>query len=59
MFQVLEEMSIQQETQPAQAPTPNFSMPPLHVNIQLRHQQAEMNRLKEVMQQWSTKGLHQ
>ena len=56
-FQVLVNMNIQQETQPAQAPTPNFSVPLPHVNAELSHQQAEINRLTQVMQQWSAKDL--
>ena len=32
---------------------------PLQVNIDLSHQQAEINRLRQVAQQWSMKGSHQ
>ena len=58
-FQVLVKTNIQQEAQPMQALAPNFSAPPLHVHVELSHQLAEINRLTQVMQQWSAKGLHQ
>ena len=45
MFQVLARMNIQPEAQPIQEPAPNFSVPPLQVNVELSHQQAEINRL--------------
>ena len=39
-----------------QATAPNFSVPPLHGNVELSHQQAGINRLTQVTQQWSAKG---
>ena len=59
MFQVLVKMNIQHEIQPMQPPAPNFHPPPLHVNVEISHQQAEINRLTQVMQQWSAKDLCQ
>ena len=38
---------------------PNFSVPPPPVNADLSHQQAEINRLTQVAQQWSAEGLCQ
>ena len=38
---------------------PNFSVPSLTVNTDTSHQQAEINRLTQVVQQWSTEVLHQ
>ena len=58
-FQVLVKINIQQEAQPTQAPVPNFSVPPPNVNVELSHQQGEISRLTQVMQQWSAKGPHQ
>ena len=52
-FQVLVKMNIQKKPQPRQAPGPNFPVLPLHVNVELSHQQAEINRLTQVMQQGS------
>ena len=34
----------------------NFIVPPLPVNADLSHQQAEINRLMQVAQQWSEEG---
>ena len=43
-FQVLVTMNVQQETQPTQAPAPNFSCMPAQVNVNLSHQQVESDR---------------
>ena len=59
MFQVRMNSIVQQETQSSPVPATNFSVPPLQVNISLNHQQAEIDRLIQVMQQWSTEGPHQ
>ena len=56
MFKVLVKTNIQQEVQPTQVSAPNFSVPPPQVNVDSSHQQAEINRLTQVMQQWSAKG---
>ena len=38
------------------APGPYLSVPPPHVNEEFSHQQVEINRLTQVVQQWSDKG---
>ena len=58
-FQVLVRSNVQPEVQPTQVPTADFSVPPLQVSANLSHQQAEINRLMQVMQQWSADGPHQ
>ena len=58
-FQVLMSSNIEQETQPRPVPTTNFSVPPKQVNVSLNHQQAEIDRLMQVMPQWSIEGPHQ
>ena len=63
-FQVLARLNAQPEVQPTQVPVlcpaemPNFSFPPLKLNTGLSHEQAEINRLTQVAQQWSTEALH-
>ena len=64
-LQVLARLNAQPEVQPTQVPVPspvempNFSVPPLPVNADLCHQQAEINRLMQVAQQWSAECLCQ
>ena len=55
-FQVLVSLNIQHEVQPTQVPAQNFSVLPLQVNIDLSHQQAEINKLMQVTQQLSAEG---
>ena len=55
-FQVLTNLNGHQETQPAPISTTNL---PPQVNISLKHQQDEINRLMKVAQQWSAEGPHQ
>ena len=58
-FQVFVKTDIQQEAQSTLVRTPNISAPPPQVNMELSHQEAEINRLTQVTQQWLTEGLHQ
>ena len=57
---MLARLNAQSEVQPTQVPipspaeVPNFSVPPLPVNIDISHQKAEINSLTQVTQQWST-----
>ena len=37
---------------------PNYVVPPLTVNTGISHQQAEINRLTQVSQKWSTEAHH-
>ena len=56
---------VQPEVQPTQVPVPGpaevpkFPVPPAPVIADLSHQQAEINRLMQVAQQWSAEGPHQ
>ena len=47
-FKVLAKINAQKEAQPTQVLAPIFSVLPLQVNIDLSHQQAEINRLMQV-----------
>ena len=55
-FQVLTNSNGHQETQPAPVSTTNQ---PTQVNVILNQQQDEIDRLVQVMQQWSAEGLCQ
>ena len=57
-FQVLAKMNIQQEAKSTQVTAPNFSVPPLQVNVQLSHQQAGINRLTQVVPKVHTSIIH-
>ena len=56
---------LNQQVQPTQVPVPSpvempdFSVPPLPVNIDASHQQAEINMLTQVAQEWSVEATHQ
>ena len=64
-FQVLVRLKAQPEVLPIQVPVPSpaelpdFSVPPPPVNTDISHQQAEINRLMLVAQQWSTEVMCQ
>ena len=57
-FHVLARLNTQPEVQLTQVPVPgpaempNFSVPPLSADMGINHQQAEINRLTYVAQQW-------
>ena len=61
-FQVLARSNAQPEVQPTQVPVlcpaemPNFSVPLPPVNENISQQQAEISRLTQVAQQWSTEA---
>ena len=64
-FQVLMRSNAQPEVQATQGPVlspvevQNFLVPPQPVIADLSHKQAEINKLTQVTQQWSAKGLYQ
>ena len=60
-FQVLARLNTQPEVQPQvpflePAEMPNFSVPPPSVYTSIKHQQAEINGLTHVAQQWSAEA---
>ena len=65
IFQVLARLNAQPDIQPTQVPVlrpaemPIFFSALLSVNIGINHQQAEINRLTHVAQQWSTEAPQQ
>ena len=64
-FQEVARLKAKSEVQPTQVPVPSpaempdFSVPSPPISIDISHQQAEIKRLTQVAQQWSTEGLHQ